>query len=137
MIYTIPFKGHHNIQATHRTTTEITVDSSLSVQGDCIVGVSAGCGCAGLPDDLKTALRNPATRVRVAISVGENEFVITGRGDPNIDLKHPADIVIRKSRFTCPRTLAVGCDVASIDMPRRMVRDLRAGHSGTLSVTTQ
>ena len=137
MIHTISFRGHPNIRATHKTTIEITVDHSLSVRGDCIVGVSAGCGCAGLPDDLKMALRNPATRVRVTISVGGNEFVITGRGDPNIVLEHPTDIVIRKSGFTCPRTLAVGCDVASTDMPRQMVRDLRAGHGGTLSVAAE
>ncbi len=137
MIYTVSFRGHPNIRATHKTTTEITVDPSLSVRGDCIVGVSAGCGCAGLPDDLKAALRNPATRVRVTISVGENEFVITGRGDPNIALDHPTDMVIRKSGYTCPRTLAVGCDAASTDMPRQMVRDLRAGHGGTLSVTAE
>ena len=134
MIYAVPFRGHPNIRSTHRTTTEITTDDALSVRGDCIVGVSAGCGCAGLPEDMKAALRDPHARVRVTILVGGREFVITGRGDPGLALEHPTDMVIRKSAFTCPRTLAVGCDAASIDIPREMIMDLRAGAEGVLRV---
>lgn len=137
MIYTVPFRGHPNIRSTHRTTTEITVDGSLSVRGDCIVGVSAGCGCAGLPDGLKAALRDPDTRVRITVMVGGSEFAITGRGDPGLALEHPTDMVIRKSVFTCPRTLAVGCDAASIDIPREMIMDLRAGADGVLRVEAE
>lgn len=137
MIYAVPFRGHPNIRSTHRTTTEITTDDSLSVRGDCIVGVSAGCGCAGLPGRLKAALRDPDTRVRVTIRVGGREFAITGRGDPGLALEHPTDMVIRKSAFTCPRTLAVGCDAASIDIPREMVMDLRAGSEGVLQVAAE
>ncbi len=44
-----------------------------------------------------------------------------GRGDKNLTLTHTQDIVIRKSNFVSPRTLAVKCDKASDLLPREMV----------------
>ena len=35
----IPFTGHKNILSLHKKTIEITKDSQLTVNGDCIVGV--------------------------------------------------------------------------------------------------
>ena len=133
----IPFAGHPNVRATHRTTTEITTEAALTLQGDCIVGVGSGGGCAALPAGIKDALRHAGSHVRITIMVGSNRFVIRGRGDPRLLLEHPADIVIRKSTFLCPRTLAVDCDAASIDMPREMVRDLQDGARGVLTVEVE
>lgn len=135
MAHVLPFYGHPNIRSTHRTTTEITTESHLSVKGDCIVGVSADSGCAGLPDIIKDGLRNSASTVVITISVGDARFVITGKGDARLTLTHPYDIVIRKSSFVCSRTLAVGCDMASADMPRGMVRALQKGTRGTMSIS--
>ena len=133
-VFEVPFAGHPNVRSTHRTTTEITVEPSLTPRGDCIVGVGAGAGCAGLPADVKGAIRRAGSRVRVTVAVGQNRFVIRGRGDPGLSLEHPTDMVVRKSGFLCPRTLAVGCDAASVDMPREMVRDLRRGAGGVLVI---
>ncbi|GIS74079.1 MAG: hypothetical protein CM1200mP11_2940 [Nitrosopumilaceae archaeon] len=36
-------------------------------------------------------------------------------------MTHQEDIVLRKSDFTCPRTLSVKCDKASDLVPREMV----------------
>ncbi|MFB5616423.1 MAG: DUF371 domain-containing protein, partial [Nitrosopumilus sp.] len=44
-----------------------------------------------------------------------------GKGHPDLILTHTEDIVIRKSDFICPRTLAVKCDKASDLLPRSMV----------------
>lgn len=130
----IHFAGHSNVRSTHRTTTEITTEESLTPRGDCIVGVGAGMGCSALPDDMKQMLRRGDSRVRIAILVGTRRFVIRGRGDPGLTLEHRSDIVIRKSTFLCPRTLAVECDAASVDMPREMVRDLRGGMGGVMTI---
>ena len=131
----IPFCGHKNVRSTHRTTIEITRDESLSVRGDCIVGVSGTMGCLDLPDDIKAGLRNNSSVVRVRIMVNGDVFVVSGRGSSDLTLTHSHDIVLRKSGFVCPRTLAVRCDAASSDMPRRMVRNLQDGASGTMEIT--
>lgn len=99
------------------------------------MGVSADSGCASLPDDIKEGLRNPDNEVLISIMVGDSRFNITGKGDAHLTLTHPTDIVIRKSTFVCPRTLAVNCDMASVDMPRSMVRDLQKGMKGTMSIS--
>ena len=57
--------------------------------------------------------------------VNGESFTVTGRGHPDLKLENPHDIVIRTSDYLCPRTLAVGCDFASNDIPRSIVRLLR------------
>lgn len=120
MIHEVAFRGHPNVRSLHRTTIEVTTARSLTPAGDCIVGVGADCGCAGLPDRLKAALRGGRTRVRITLLAGGQEYVVEGRGDPRLALSHPEDIVVRRSSFACPRTLAVGCDGAASDVPRAM-----------------
>jgi hypothetical protein len=123
--FEIEFSGHENIRSNHQKTIEITKESHLTPQGDCIVGVNATSSCADLPDDLKNKLKDPNTKVTFSISVGNYEFLINGMGHPDLILTHSDDIVIRKSNFICPRTLAVKCDKASDMLPREMVSLLR------------
>ena len=125
MKFEIEFSGHENIRSNHQKTIEITKESHLTPQGDCIVGVNATSSCADLPDDLKNKLKDPNTKVTFSISVGNYEFLINGMGNPDLILTHSDDIVIRKSNFICPRTLAVKCDKASDMLPREMVSLLR------------
>ena len=49
----IPFHGHKNILSLHQKTIEITKDSELTSNGDCIVGVSANISCVDLPEKMK------------------------------------------------------------------------------------
>ncbi|MCA9811470.1 MAG: DUF371 domain-containing protein [Nitrosarchaeum sp.] len=121
MIYEIEFSGHENIRSNHARTIEITKDSHLTPRGDCIVGVNATSGCADLPFELKEKLKDPKSVVSFFIKVGTHEFVVHGNGDKNLTLTHTEDIVIRKSNFVCPRTLAVRCDKASDVIPREMI----------------
>jgi len=123
--FEIEFSGHENIRSNHQKTIEITKESHLTPQGDCIVGVNATSSCADLPDDLKNKLKDPNTKVTFSISVGNHKFLINGMGHPDLILTHSDDIVIRKSNFICPRTLAVKCDKASDMLPREMVSLLR------------
>jgi hypothetical protein len=123
--FEIEFSGHENIRSNHQKTIEITKESHLTPQGDCIVGVNATSSCADLPDDLKNKLKDPNTKVTFSISVGNYEFLINGMGHPDLILTHSDDIVIRKSNFICSRTLAVKCNKASDMLPREMVSLLR------------
>jgi len=134
--YEIEFFGHENIRSNHKKTIEITKESHLTPRGDCIVGVNASSSCIDLPDELKNKLRNPETKIYFSIIVGDREFNLEGRGDPNLVLTHADDIVLRKSDFTCPRTLSVKCDKASDLLPREMVLQLQNPKTKGLFVIT-
>ena len=125
MKFEIEFSGHENIRSNHQKTIEITKDSNLTPRGDCIVGVNANSSCADLPEELKNKLKNTESKVTFSIKVGDDDFVIQGKGHPDLILTHTEDIVIRKSDFICPRTLAVKCDKASNLLPRNMVTRLQ------------
>lgn len=122
--FEIPFYGHQNVRALHPRTIEITTEPDLTVQGDCIIGVSASCGCKEIPQKIKKKLKTDS-KITITIQVNEKSFTVTGKGHPDLRLENPHDIVIRKSNFLCPRTLAVGCDLASDDIPRYMIKQLQ------------
>ncbi|AJM92621.1 DUF371 domain-containing protein [Nitrosopumilus piranensis] len=136
MRFEIEFSGHENIRSNHQKTIEITKDSHLTPQGDCIIGVCANYACADLPQNLKDKLKNSNSIVTFSISVGDHNFTVEGKGHPDLILSHTDDIVIRKSDFVCPRTLAVNCDKASDLLPRKMVSLLQDPKTkGTFAIT--
>ena len=112
------------VKSLHPTTIEITTEEHLTEKGDCIVGVGAAKGCSQLSETLKTALRSEKARVKIRLLVGNESFELTAEGDEGLELSHPHDIVIRKSRFTSGRTLAVGASAAAKDIPRSIVSKL-------------
>lgn len=136
MRFEIEFSGHENIRSNHQKTIEITKESHLTPQGDCIVGVNANYACADLPKDLKDKLKNSDSNITFSIDVGDYNFTVEGKGHPDLILTHAEDIVIRKSDFVCPRTLAVKCDKASDLLPREMVTLLQDPKTkGTFTIT--
>jgi len=134
--FEIQFSGNENIRSNHQKTIEITKESHLTPYGDCIIGVNATSGCSDLPQELKDKLKIPDTKVTFSICVEEHEFILEGKGHPDLILTHSEDIVIRKSDFICPRTLAVKCDKASDLLPREMVLLLQDPKTrGTFTIT--
>ncbi|NIM25205.1 MAG: DUF371 domain-containing protein [Nitrososphaeria archaeon] len=125
MRFEIEFFGHENIRSTHQKTIEITKEKELTPRGDCIVGVGASASCFDIPEEIKEKLKDPESKVQFLIKVQDQEFIIQGRGHKDLTLTHKEDIVIRKSDFVCPRTLAVKCDKASDILPRDMVKILQ------------
>ncbi|MGI0087251.1 MAG: DUF371 domain-containing protein [Nitrosotalea sp.] len=125
MRFEIPFHGHENIRSLHPKTIEITTESHLTVNGDCIVGVGASLGCSDLPEKMKMLLQNSKSSVNCTIMVKDFAFKVKGRGNGKLTLTNPHDIVIRKSSFTCPRTMATNCDAASDAIPRQMIKALQ------------
>ena len=113
------------VRSLHPTTIEITTEEHLTEKGDCIVGVGAAKGCGQLSETLKTALRSEKARVTIRVLVGDECFELSAEGDRRLELSHPHDIVIRRSRFTSSRTLAVGASAAARDIPRPMVSKLK------------
>ncbi len=125
MQFEIPFSGHENIRSLHKKTIEITKETSLTPSGDCIVGVNAKCGCNGIPNQIKRKIRDPNSTVIFSINVNDYSFQVKGKGHQDLICSDPNDIVLRKSDYVCPRTLAVKCDKASDSIPRKMIQLLK------------
>lgn len=119
------FYGHPNIRSLHAKTIEITKDEHLTPRGDCIIGVKANKACADLDQSLKHRLRSNSSVVKIEIIVGDESFLISGRGDERLSMLNAHDIVVRKTNFVCPRTMSVLCNKASSDMPRKLVKMLQ------------
>jgi len=123
------------VRSLHPTTIEITTEEHLTEKGDCIIGVRAAKGCSQLSETLKTALRSEQARVTIRLLVDNESFELTAEGDKGLELSHPHDIVIRRSRFVSGRTLAVGASAAARDIPRSIVTKLKNAESaGTLEI---
>lgn len=124
------------MRALHASTIEITREGELSPGGDCVLGVRASGACSDIPDIMKKRLKDPDTRVRLRIIVDNMAFDMQARGSQNLTLEHTGDIVIRRSSFCCPRTMAVGANAAADAIPREMVRALcKPGARGRLLVS--
>ncbi len=121
----ITFSGHVNISATHKTTFEITKSKSLTKRGDCIIGVAADKACADLDWRIKEALRKGGV-VHLTICVGDLSFKVRAKGSPQLTLTDEEDIVVRRSSYICPRTLAVKATAAACDIPRDIVNRLKS-----------
>ena len=117
--------GHENMQATHKTTLEFTRDMHLSKRGDCIVAVAADKALADLTAEFKENLRKPNAKLTITIEADGTTEQVTAEGSPQLTLKHPTDMVIRKSGYVCSRTLAVHADKAACDLSRDLVEKLK------------
>ena len=117
--------GHRNIQATHRSTLEITKENELSKKGDCIIAVSADKDIADLNPKFKGSLRNENAKMTMLIEAGGIVEVVNAFGSRRLILAHPTDIVVRKSSYICIRTLAIKADKAAWDLARKLVERLR------------
>lgn len=117
--------GHKNIQATHKSTLEITKESRLSKEGDCIIAVSAHKVFAHLTPEFKKKLRRENSKITILIEAGGVVEGVNGLGSPRLILTHPTDMVVRKSSYICSRTLAIHADKAACDLSRELVEKLR------------
>jgi len=118
-------RGHENIEATHKTTFEVTREATLTKRGDCIIAVESTRAAADLPFEFKEAARKEGARITVTIEAGELEEVVKTKGSPRLAFTHPTDLVVRKSDYVCGRTLAIKADKAASDFSRKLVEKLK------------
>ena len=137
MMLTTSFKaqGHPNIISTHQTTLMTTRDNHLSKRGDCVVAVNAERGLLDLPEDIKEAARSGETVISLRLEASGEEFTVRGRGHPGLTYTDPSDIVARKSRYVCGRTLMVGADKAACDIPDSFRRTLQGEVEVTVAIS--
>ena len=116
--------GHSEIRATHLTTLELTREERLTARGDCIIGVGASIGAAGLDDEFKALARNVQTRLSLIIKVDGITDIVRGHGDFRLSFLHPTDLVVRRSCYIDSRTLMVDADKAAKDINREIIKKL-------------
>ncbi|MGN6624159.1 MAG: DUF371 domain-containing protein [Candidatus Nitrosocosmicus sp.] len=117
----IIFKGHPNVQSLHSRTIEITKDNYLTLNGDCIIGINANKSCKNLSDQLKDKIRKSGSHIEMELIVEPYKFYMKGSGHSELLLTNSEDIVIRKSKFICDRTLCIGCNSSSLEIPRKII----------------
>ncbi|MEM2936920.1 MAG: DUF371 domain-containing protein [Candidatus Bathyarchaeia archaeon] len=130
--------GHKNIQATHKSTLEITKEKELSKRGHCIIATSADKGLNELNERFKESLRRENSKLTILIEAGGVSEVINAQGSPLLILTHPTDMIVRKSNYICSRTLGICADKAACNLSRELVEKLRSQNMKvrvTLTVT--
>lgn len=125
LVETILAQGHENIQSTNRTTFEITKDTHLTKRGNCIIAVAANKSIADLNSRFKKALRNDNAKLTIILETGKAKETATARGSRALTLTHLTDIVVRKSTYTCNRTLGINADKAAIELSPKLVENLQ------------
>ena len=118
-------RGHKNVQSTHRTTFEVTKETSITKQGDCIIAVEATRAAADLPFEFKEAATKEGARITITIEAGELKEIVKAKCSPQLQFTHPTDLVVRKSSYVCGRTLAIGADKAASDFSRKLVEKMK------------
>jgi hypothetical protein len=122
----VEFFGHPMVRSAHRNTIEVTRDADLTLRGDCIIGVRADKGLSDLSGEVRETIMLEGSELEIAIWVGSETFLVKAKGSPRLSLQDPHEIVLRRSDFVSPRTLAIRADAAAKDLPRSMVEKLRS-----------
>ncbi len=117
--------GHENILSTHKSTLEFTTDSFLTSTGDCIIGVKSSLNLRNLPDEFKDKIRSENSRIRIILQIGEKKEEINGFGHSSLQLSDSRAIIVRKSSFVCPKTLAINADKAACDISTDIINLLK------------
>jgi hypothetical protein len=128
LIYEFEARGHSNITSTHKTTLMTTVESNITTQGDCIVAVGADVGLLQLPEEIKKAAKDPATSITFLLSSDSHIFETKGSGHSNLTYFSPIEMVVRKSTFTCGRTIMINSDKSARDIPKELIRVLQSNN---------
>jgi len=131
-------RGHPLVLGTHPTTFEVTAEDHLTGNGNCIIGVAADKGCAGLAPAFKKMLARDDAVLHTRLECNGVSAEIVSHGSARMTLDHPADMVWRKSTFVCGRTIGILSDRVALTLPKELIRNLAAGREMlvTLRVTS-
>jgi hypothetical protein len=122
-------RGHKSIKALHSSTFELTKDSDLSERGDCIIGVKLDKGLKELNKDFKEALKKDSSIVMILLQVDDIKETVLARGNSKLILEDDRRIVVRRSRFIGPETIAIESNKAAKDLNRNMIKKLQSFES--------
>jgi len=130
-------RGHPLVLGTHPTTFEVTCEEHLTANGNCIIGIAADKGCAGLSPAFRVLLARDDAVLATRLECGGVTVEIVSRGSSQMPLNHPTDMVWRKSTFVCGRTIGILSDRVAATLPRDLVRHLAAGKEMLVTLTVR
>ena len=130
-------RGHPLISARHPTTFEITTENHLTSGGDCILGIGADKGARDLAAEFRYILCHDDAVLTTTLECGGAAVAVHSRGCAVLTLDHPSDLVWRRSRFACGRTIGILSDSVAADLPDDLVRRLRAGAEMVVTLTVR
>ena len=128
-------RGHHLVIGNHPTTFEVTREDHLTKNGNCIIGISADKGCAGLSPAFKSVIANDDAVLITRLSSRDVTFEVRSRGSSRFTLDHPTDMVWRRSSFVCGRTIGILSDHGAATLPKALIANLAAGKEMTVTLT--
>jgi hypothetical protein len=128
-------RGHPLVLGTHPTTFEVTSEDYLTKNGNCIIGVAADKGCAGLAPSFKSVLAHDDAVLVTRLACDGIIVEVRSRGSSQFTLDHPADMVWRKSTFVCGRTIGILSDRAALTLPRDLMVNLAGGKGMVVTLT--
>lgn len=132
---TIRCTGHPLVLGTHPTTFEITRESHLTKNGNCIIGIAADKGCRGLSAGFKRVLCHDDAVLVTRLSCDGILAEVRSRGSSRFTLDHPTDMVWRRSVFVCGRTIGILSDQVAATLPEPLMANLAAGKEMIVTLT--
>ena len=75
-------RGHPLVLGTHPTTFEVTCEDHLTENGNCIIGIAADKGCAGLSAAFKRVLARDDAVLSTRLECGGVAAEVRSRGRP-------------------------------------------------------
>ena len=128
-------RGHPLVIGNHPTTFEVTAEDHLTKNGNCIIGIAADKGCAGLSAAFKRVLANDDAVLITRLSSMDVTVEVKSHGSLRFTLDHPTDMVWRRSFFVCGRTIGILSDHVAADLPKTLIATLAAGKEMTVTLT--
>jgi hypothetical protein len=111
------------------------MEEHLTETGNCIIGVAAEKGCAGLSREFRESLACDDAILVTTLSCGGEEATIRSRGSSQMKLDHPTDLVWRRSSFVCGRTIGILSDHVAATLPKSLINNLATGHEMVVTMT--
>lgn len=118
-------EGNPSIRATNRRTIEITTEDFLTLRGDCIIGIKSQKSCRDLAKSFKEAMQSNSTKIIIKLTSGGESDTVVAWGNENLTFESEKSMVIRRSEYICPRTLAIKANKASKDLSPLLKGKLR------------
>ena len=128
-------RGHPLVLGTHPTTFELTCEDHLTKNGNCIIGIAADKGCAGLSPAFKAVLAHDEAVLLTRLACEGIVVEVRSRGSAQFMLDHPADLVWRKSTFVFGRTIGILSDRVALTLPRELIVNLARGKEMVVTLT--
>ena len=128
-------RGHPLVIGTHPTTFEVTRENHLTANGNCIIGIAADKGCAGLSSAFRKVLAHNDAVLTTRLECGGSSVAIVSRGSARMTLDHRTDMVWRRSMFVCGRTIGIMSDRVAKNLPRDLIDNLAEGKAMQVTLT--